>query len=179
VTKDQGVTPTKRAALALLVPVLSVLGCNASVSVGSGYDADAVAEQVQKAQQEAVPGLDVTDATCPEDADMEKGEELDCSVVIDGVTAPYLVTITSVEDGHAKFHIEPDQAIVSVEKAIAIIEKEVAAQGFDGVAVDCGDAAVIVQDPHTSFPCTLSKGDRTQDVTVEIDDLDGNVTISF
>ncbi|MCW2773665.1 MAG: hypothetical protein JWN91_1991 [Nocardioides sp.] len=179
--KDQGVTPTKRAALAaaLLVPVLSAVGaCNASVSTGSGYDADAVAKQVQKAQQDATPDLEVTDATCPGDADLEKGATIDCSVAIDGVKAPYTVTVTSVEDGHAKFEIAPAQAIVSVAKTVEIIQAQMEKQGLAGVTVDCGGVAVVVQDPQTSFTCTLTKGDQSQDVTVAIEDLDGNVTIT-
>jgi Domain of unknown function (DUF4333) len=181
VAKDHRVTPTKRAALAaaLLVPVLAGLGaCSASVSTGSGYDAGAVAKQVQKAQEEAAPDLDVTDATCPDDADVKKGATMECSVTIEGVKAPYAVTFTSVEDGDAKFDLAPAQAIVSVEKTVAAIQKQVDAQGLGDVDIDCGDAAVIVEDPKTSFTCTLTQGDQTQDVTVEIEDLDGNVNIS-
>jgi hypothetical protein len=181
VPKDHGVTTPKRTALALalLVPVLAAFGaCSANVSVGSGYDADAVAKQVQKAQEDATPDLDVSDSTCPDDADVKKGASIECSVTIEGVKAPYAVTFTSVEGDDAKFDIAPAQAIVSVEKTVAAIQDQVVAQGLTNVTIDCGDAAVIVQEPKTSFPCTLTHGDRTQDVTVEIEDLDGNVHIS-
>ncbi len=174
-------TPTKRAALAaaLLVPVLAAFGaCQASVSTGSGYDADAIAKQVQEAQEKAAPGLDVTDATCPDDADVKKGASIECTVVVAGVEAPYTVTFTSVDGDDAKFDIVPTKAIVSVDEVVASIQDQVTGQGLTNVTVDCGAAAVVVQDPQTSFTCTLTHGDQTQPVTVEIKDLDGNVHIS-
>ena len=45
------------------------------------------------------------------------------------------------------------------------------------MTADCGDAAIIVQDPQTTFPCTLTNGDQTQDVSLLIKDLDGTVSI--
>lgn len=182
-TNDHPVTPTKRAALAaaFILPVLSVLGaCSGTVTVGSksGYDADAVAKQVQKAQADATPDLDVTDATCPDDADVKKGASIECSVTIAGVVAPYSVTFTSVEGDNAKFDIAPAKAIVSVAKTIAVIQEQVDAQGLGKVDIDCGDAAVIVQDPKTDFTCTLTRDGQTQDITVQLEDLDGHITIN-
>ena len=170
---------TRLRALAL-VPVLLALGaCSGSVSAGSdgGYDADKVAAEVQKAQEKVTPDLEVADATCPEDADPEEGTVLDCSVTIDGVEAPYAVTITSIDDGKAKFSLEPTKAIISAAAAVGFIEDQAEQQGLGDATAECGDAAVIVQDPQTTFPCTLTNGEQVQDITLLIEDLDGTVSI--
>ncbi|GAW51124.1 MULTISPECIES: DUF4333 domain-containing protein [unclassified Nocardioides] len=170
---------TRLRALAL-VPVLLALGaCSAGVTAGSddGYDADEIAAEVQKAQEKVTPDLEVSDATCPEDADLEEGAVIDCSVSIAGVKAPYEVTVTSLEDGHAEFDLAPAKAIISVDAAVGFLEDQAEQQGLTGVTVECGDAAIIVQDPQTTFPCTLTNGDHVQDISLLIKDLDGTVSI--
>jgi hypothetical protein len=174
------VLPVTRLRALALVPVLLALGaCSAHVSAGSdnGYDADKIAAEVQKAQEKVTPDLEVSDPTCPDDADLKKGTVIDCSVTIAGVEAPYAVTVTSAEDGHAKFHIDPAKAIISVDAAVGFIEDQAEQQGLTGVTAECGDEAIIVQDPQTTFPCTLTNGQHVQDISLLIDDLDG--TVSF
>ncbi|MEP9365463.1 DUF4333 domain-containing protein [Nocardioides sp. CN2-186] len=173
---------TTRAALsaAALVPVLLSIGaCSASVSTGSDkeYDADKVAGLVQDAQEKATPDLDVSDATCPDDVELKKGATFECTISIEGVEAPYTVTITEVGDTSARYSMDPAKAIISVDAAVGFLEDQATAQGLDGVTVDCGDAAIIVQDPQTTFPCTLTNGGQTQDVELLIEDLDGTVSI--
>lgn len=166
---------------AVLVPVLTALAaCSGSVSTGSGYDPDDVAEQVQKAQADATPDLEVTDASCPDDSEPEKdGDTTECTVEIDGVEATYLVTFTDVSDDGVKFDIEPAEAIVSVAKTVELFQGEIAKQGFPDAEVDCGEAAVVVQEVGSTFTCDLTADGTTIEGTVTIDDVDGNVTIEF
>jgi hypothetical protein len=89
------------------------------------------------------------------------------------------VEVESLEGERANSRIAPARAIVSVEKVTSEILAEVEAQGLQGVEVDCGDAAVVVQDPGTTFPCTLTQGERTQEGTVTIEDVEGNVSFAF
>jgi hypothetical protein len=170
-------SPLRRAlAAAIVVPALLTFGaCKAEVSAGGGIDSSKIADQVKDAQQKATPDLDVTDETCDDVDDPAVGDTVDCSVTIDGVEAPYTATFTTVDDDGVKFDIEPTKAIVSVEKAVNGIEDEYVKQGYDGVEVDCGDAAIVVDDPGATFDCTATQGGRTQDVTVTIKDLDGNI----
>jgi hypothetical protein len=163
------------ATTAVLPIVLAVGACSASVSAG-GYDPDEVAKKVQDAQQDVTPDLDVTDPTCPDD-EPEEGATIECSVTIDGVEAPYAVTFTEVTDDNAKFDIEPAQAIISVDKVVDFLQGQAADQGLGEVDVDCGEAAVLVQEPDSTFTCTLVQGADTQDVTLRVTDLDGNVTL--
>lgn len=169
-----------RAALLVLgVAAIVALGaCSASVSAGSDdYDADSVAAEVAKAQEDVTPDLEVSDATCPDDVDLEEGTEFECTISIEGVEAPYTVTITDVGDTSAHYDIDPARSIISVDKVVEFIQGEAAGQGLEGVTVECGDEAIIVQDPKTTFPCTLTTDGQTQDITMLIKDLDGTVSI--
>ena len=172
--------PARVALGAALVPLLLAVGaCSGSVSVGTdkNYDADKVAEQVQQAQQKVTPDLDVTDATCPDDVDLKKGTDFECTVSIAGVEAPYTVTITEVGDSSAHYDIAPAKAIISVDAAVGFLQDQADQQGLTGVTIECGDAEIIVQDPQTTFPCTLTNGGQVQDIVLLIKDLDGTVSI--
>ncbi|KQW53249.1 hypothetical protein ASC77_02850 [Nocardioides sp. Root1257] len=164
---------------AAIAPVLLALGaCSGSVSVGGGgYDPADVADQVQKAQQDVTPDLDVSDASCPDDSDPEKGASIECTVTIEGVEAPYTVTFTTVTDDDVKFDIAPAQAIISTDKVVDYLLQQATDQGLADAEADCGDDAVIVQDPDTTFGCTLLFGDDSQDVTLRVKDLDGTVSL--
>ena len=164
---------------AAIAPTLLALGaCSGSVSVGGGgYHPADVADQVQKAQEGATPDLDVSDASCPDDSDPKKGASIDCTVTIEGIEAPYTVTFTTVTDDNVKFDIAPAQAIISTQKVIDYLVQEATDQGIEAAEADCGTDAIIVQDPDTTFVCTLSTGEETQDVTVRVKDLDGTVAL--
>jgi len=164
---------------AAIAPVLLALGaCSGSVSVGGGgYDPADVADQVQQAQQKVTPDLDVSDASCPDDSDPEEGASIDCTVTIEGVEAPYTVTFTSVSDDDVKFDIAPAQAIISTDKVVDYLVQEATDQGLADADADCGEDPVIVQDPDTTFGCTLSFGEESQDVMLRVKDLDGTVAL--
>lgn len=168
-------------AAAILAPALTALAaCSGSVSTGSGYDPDDVAEQVQKAQAEAVPDLEVTDASCPDDSEPEKkGDTTECTVKIDGVEAAYTVTFTEVSDDGVNFDIEPAQAIVSVASTVEAFKNEIEKQGFPDADVDCGEAGVVVQEVGSTFTCDLTAEGTTIEGLVTIEDIDGNVTLEF
>lgn len=164
---------------AAIAPALFALGaCSGSVSVDSGgYDPADVADQVQKAQEKVTPDLDVADATCPDDSDPEEGASIECTVTIEGVDAPYTVTFTTVTDDDVKFDIDPAQAIISTDKVVDYLVQEATDQGIEAAEADCGEVAIIVQDPDTTFGCTLYMGEETQDVVLRVKDLDGTVAL--
>lgn len=163
-----------RLSAALLVPALLSL---AACSADSGLDGAEIADQVQQAQEKETPDLEITDATCPDVEEPTKGSSVSCTLELAGVEAPYDVTFTKVGDDGAEFDIESTKAIILVSKVIGPLEQDAIDQGLEDVTADCGDAAVLVQDPDTTFTCTLTMGDRTQDVTLRITDLEGNVVV--
>ncbi len=148
----------RRCLLAFLTgPVLtSLTACSGSVNVSSGgYDGPAVAAEIEQAQREAAPDLEVGGASCPEDVKEEKGSSRECTVEVGGVTAPYTVTFETVTDDGADFNFSPAKAIVDVSKAEGFLVARAEDQGLVDVTADCG------QD--------------TQDVELEIRDLDGTI----
>ena len=158
---------------------LPLAACSGSVSVGSDpqYDADKVAAEVQSAQEKVTPDLDVTDPTCPDDVDVKEGATFECTITIAGVEAPYTVTISDVGDTSAHFDIAPAKAIIYVDAAVGFLQDQADRAGSEGVTIECGDAAIIVQDPQTTFPCTLTNGGQVQDIALLIKDIDGTVSI--
>ena len=164
---------------AAIIPTLFALGaCSGSVSVGGGgYDPDDVATEVQKAQEKATPDLDVSAASCPDDSEPEEGASIECTVTIEGVDAPYTVTFTTVTDDDVKFDIAPAQAIISTDKVVEYLVQQATDQGIEAPEADCGEELILVQDPDTTFTCTLYMGDETQDVTLRVKDLDGTVAL--
>ncbi len=81
---------------AAIAPVLFALGaCSRSVSVDSGATTPpAISEQVQAAQGEGDPDLEVADAEAPGRLRPGGGRRDRCTVSIEGVEAPYTVTFT-------------------------------------------------------------------------------------
>ena len=87
------------------------------------------------------------------------------------------MTFTKVTDDKVEFEIAPAESIIATDKVVAYLQEQAAEQGLDGVSVDCGDAPVLVQEPDTTFICTLAQDGQTQDVTMRVQDLEGTVSI--
>lgn len=166
-----------RAALATLA--LTALATLTACSSEPTYDADQIADKVVSEQKKITPDLEVTDGTCEEDVPLEVDEVIGCTVDIDGVEARYDVTITAVEDDQARYSFEPAEAIISVQAVVDLIQGQLAKEDLHGVDVDCGDTAVRVEEPGSTFTCELSLDGQTQEATVTVNDASGNVRVDF
>ena len=161
----------RRAALTCaLLPLLAALG---ACSSGAGYDGDAIAQKIHDEQVKKTPDLDVSDATCPEEAEPAKGEVVECTIEIEGVEAPYSITFKSGDGG--AYTITPAKAIITTVPVVEALKKDAADQDLGEVEVDCGET-ILVQEVDSTFVCTMSQGQATQDVTMVVDDLDGTVS---
>ncbi|MDR7087903.1 plastocyanin [Aeromicrobium panaciterrae] len=160
------------AGVLLAFVTFAAAGCGAST-----IDPDSITKQIVKAQQELVPDLKVDGAKCPADIEATKGATFECTVNVDGVKAPYDVTVTKIEGDDVVFDFEPAKAIISVAETVKFAEDTAAKSDMVGAEVDCGDAAIIVQDAGTTFPCTLTLGDEQQDFEIEIVDTKGTIKI--
>lgn len=158
---------------------LVALAAGAACSTEPTYDADELAAKVVTEQEEVTPDLEVVEGSCEEDVPLEVDEVIGCTVLIDGVEAPYDVTVTALEDDSARYEISPARAIISVQAVVDALRAELEGQGVSGVAVDCGADAVRVEDPDTSFTCGLALGGRTREATITVQDLQGNVRYEF
>lgn len=94
--------------------VLLASGCGASVSVGEKTIAKSEVETQAATQLAAQVNQPEPDITCPDDLKAEVDATMECTLVAEGDTTQYPVTITvtSVADGTAKFDIEVGQAPV-------------------------------------------------------------------
>ena len=161
-----------RPAAVLLACSLLLAGCTSEVDL-----ADVEARLVEL-QQEETPDLEVDGAQCPEDVDLEEGVTFECDVTIEGVPAPYSVTMTK-DDPEAEvgsFHFEPAQPIIDVTLVVEFIRAQLNTQSA-GAEVDCGEEKVIVTEVGGTFECTVS--DERGSETVEMVAKDKEGTVGF
>lgn len=101
----------------------------------------------------------------------------ECIVTIEGVDAPYKVTLTSVDSGTGHFDFENAKPIIDTSKVVAFITEQLQSQGLSGVDVGCGDAKVRVVDIGDTIDCTISDDQDTQTVQAVVEDLEGTVSV--
>jgi hypothetical protein len=145
---------------------------------GAEVDITEVENKLVEEQEKVSPDLEVGEASCPDDVDPEEGSTFECTVDVEGVDAPYKVTITSIDEegGSARFDFEPAKPIIDVSKVVDFIHSQVNESAGD-VEVDCGSEAVIVSEVGGTIDCTISDGTTTEDVPIEVKDLEGTVAI--
>lgn len=154
--------------------------CSASVSTsgggGEGPDLGELEAKLVELQEEKAPNLSVEGAECPDEVDLHEGSQFECTVTIEGVEAPYSVTLEEddPEGDSGSFHIEPAAAIIDV----SIVENFLEEQPGDPTDVSCGAEAVIVGDVGDTFDCTVDAFGEQQTVQMIIKDLDGTVAIN-
>jgi hypothetical protein len=162
-------------AAALFVTCLLLPACSTSVSIGDsgGPDLSEVESRLLAEQKAESPDLVVEDATCPDDVTIEKGATFECTVSIEGIEAPYTVTVTEndSEAETASFHFEPAKAIIDVSIIVDFIQGKVSGSG----TVDCGDEKVVIADVGDTIDCTVSDGNDSFDAGMVVKDLDGTV----
>ncbi|HVL28066.1 MAG TPA: DUF4333 domain-containing protein [Acidimicrobiales bacterium] len=168
------------AALALLLLVM-LPACRggggdggASAATDGAVDTQEVESLLVSTQQRASPEFDVRDPSCPARIVVEEGATFQCTVVVEGVVAPFNVTLRGVNEGSrtGQFDIRPAKAILSIPKLVDVLRARV-----PGATVDCGPERVRVLDVGATFQCRVSGGSQPeQTITLRVDDVLGNVT---
>ena len=172
-----------RAAAAVVAGVaLSTASCSGSES---GSSSDAAPEPVDTAevesllvatQRRASPEFTVGQASCPDQVAVSEGVTFNCTVLVEGVPAPYVVTFADVNSRSqtGRYDLRPAKAILSVPKLVELV-KSLATD--PAARVDCGPAKVRVADVGTTLECRLTdtRGDLT--VNLRVDDIEGKVTV--
>jgi hypothetical protein len=163
----------------LLVACLAFAACGGSVGVssgsGGGPDLSKLEAKLVDLQNEKSPDLTVGGAQCPTDVDLQQGAKFECTVTIEGVDAPYSITLTEddPEGAVGSFHIEPAKAIINV----AIVTDFIATQA-GGADAECGTEKIIVSDVGGTFDCTVNVGGHTENVQMIVRDIDGTVAVN-
>ena len=154
-------------------------GCSVSIGSPDGVNTDEVEQQLFDAQKQASPDLDVGEAVCPGHVDAEIGTTFECRVTVEGVQAPYAVTLTGVDedDDRGQFDARPAKAIIATDKVVEFLRGQLD-QGSIRAGVDCGPAKVLVLDAGATFDCTVREGRDTQTVIMRAEDVEGKVVIA-
>ena len=137
-------------------------------------DTQEVESLLVSTQQRASPEFDVRDPSCPARVVVEEGATFQCTVVVEGVVAPFNVTLRQVNTGSrtGQYDIRPAKAILSIPKLVDVLRSRV-----PGATVDCGPERVRVLDVGATFQCRVTgEGQPNQTITLKVDDVLGNVT---
>ncbi|MDQ3914405.1 MAG: DUF4333 domain-containing protein [Actinomycetota bacterium] len=157
--------------------VLLLAGCSVDVSVGGGgLDLSEVEANLVAEQEEASPGLEVGGATCPEEVEVEEGTTFECTVEIEGVDAPYTVTLTNVDEDEESvdFNSKPAKPIIDVSLVTEFVRSRLNEQSR-GADVDCGDAAVLVTEVGSTIECTVSDERGSETAVLVVKNVEGDV----
>jgi hypothetical protein len=154
----------------------AVLAAVAAVALGAcGSEQDRVGEAEAGIAEVFADRLAVDDVAvaCPEDAELEAGTELACTVSVGGAD-PQEVAF-AIGDGGA---VRPTVAVIPTAAVEGHLAVELAAAAEGEVDADCGDAPLVVHDVGGTFTCAVVRASDgvAFDVTVEVRSLDGSVT---
>jgi hypothetical protein len=145
-------------------------------TTGRAVDTEEVERLLIATQKRASPDFDVRDASCPARVVVTEGATFECTVVVEGVVAPYTITFKDVNGGDKTggYDLRPAKAILSVPKIVDFVKSS----ATDPTArVDCGPQRVKVLDPGATFDCKLTDGAGDHTVTLRVDDVTGKVTL--
>jgi hypothetical protein len=177
----EGPTPTasraaRSVAGALAAFALLASACDASIEIG-GVDLEEVEAKLVDLQEETSPNLAVGEAACPDDLDeINEGDTFECTVTIEGVEAPYAVTLTDEQEDSdvGSFDFKPAKPIIDVSLVVDFVRSRLNERS-QGAEVDCGDAAVIVTEVGGTFDCTVSDSRGSETVSMVVKNIDGDV----
>ena len=165
--------------------VLAILGLAAACGWSAGsrsseadgarlVDNKEVQSVLVATQRRASGDLPVGPASCPSGVTATEGTTLECTVLVDGVAAPYVVTVHDVEAARGlRYDVRPAKAILLVSKVVEAIKRSAPSPT---ATVDCGPERVRVVDVGGTFDCTLARPDGTRTVRVLVETVDGAVS---
>lgn len=162
--------------LALACLALSACGGDGDSEAGGAVDLSELEDKLIEMQEEKSPNLSVEGASCPDGVELTQGSTFECIVTIEGVGAPYKVTLTddNPEAESGSFNIEPAKAIIDVSLVIDFI----AGQVPEGAEVSCGEEKVIVSEVGGTFECEVSAGGPVERVEMLVKDIEGTVVVN-
>ena len=160
-----------------VLPVLAAAAVLAACANNNIYSAEALEQVVVDSQDGKTGDLEVGGATCPDDVALEGGVTVECTIELEGVDAPYSVTLDDVEAEEVAITVEPLRVVIPAADAAAFVTENLQ----DEVAtadVTCGDGeAVILAETGDTIACTVAIGSETRDVELEVVDEDGTVEL--
>jgi hypothetical protein len=135
-----------------------------------------MANQIAKQLQADNPGLRMGAVICPEGVEKADGASFQCTAELDGVQAPFTVTVTLTDasTGEFDFGWKPAKPIIDVDQLVKEIQAKLPVEAINAT-VDCGTPRVRVVEVGGKIECTVSQGSRRQVVHAVVDDAEGTV----
>ena len=131
-----------------------------------------VEQFVLDTQRTSTPELKVANPSCPQRLDLVPGASFECTVEVEGVKAPYTVSIPAA----GSIQATPAKAIISTAKGVEFIRANLPPAAASAV-VSCGSEAVRLVDVGAALSCTISDGAGTQTVKLVAKDTKGAVSL--
>jgi Domain of unknown function (DUF4333) len=168
--------------LALLVLLAACGGGDGGGPAAPAGDSQVGTAEVERllvgTQKRKSPRLRVGSARCPDQVRLANGTRFTCTVQIEGVQAPYLVTLHDVDPARAtgRFALEPAKPIIDVARVVGLIRGNLQPTAR-AATVRCGAAKVRVVEVGASIACTITLGDAVQRVSAVVKDRKGTVVV--
>ena len=134
-------------------------------------------------QKRKSPNLRVGAASCPDQVRLANGTVFTCTVQIEGVPAPYSVTLRDVDatgtGTGGRFALEPAKPIIDVTRIVGLIRSKLQPTAR-ATTVRCGAPGapkVRVVEIGASIGCTITLEDAVQKVSAVVKDLKDTVVV--
>jgi uncharacterized RDD family membrane protein YckC len=164
--------------VALVAVLLALSAYYASVTGTAAWTIDRarMEDLIGRDLKEKIPGLRVGGITCPEGIKPVEGATFQCTAEVEGVQAPFTVTVSEVDASEGTFNTDwkPTKAILPIDQAVKYLKSRLQDQA-PNATVDCGTAPVRVVEVGGAIECILSEGSNRLVVRGVVEDLDGNV----
>lgn len=138
-------------------------------------DTSSVKPELVNRQRQISPDLTVGEARCPARVELKKGIEFGCSVLVEGLPAPWTITVEDVDRGAktAEYSYELTKAVLSTAKL-----NDVARQSEKGLQADCGGGSKARLAPvGSTVVCTVTDSNGlARSILLRVDDVQGKIS---
>lgn len=164
--------------VALVAVLLALSAYYASVTGTTAWTIDRawVEDALGRDLKERNPGLRVSGVACPAGIKVVEGATFQCTAEVEGVQAPFSVTVTEADASAGTFNItwKPTKAILAIDEAVKDLKSRVQDQA-PNATVNCGTAPVRVMEVGGAIECIISEGSNRLVVRGVVEDVDGTV----
>jgi hypothetical protein len=170
--------PVRPALAASTAALLLLGGCgggrsSSATPVVNPEDVETLLVQRQAAR---APRLEVGEAACPSGVAARRGETFRCTLAVEGLDAPFEVTVAQVEGGTVTYEARPLLAIVDVGSVADFLRSRLEPE-WQAAQVDCGPARARLLDVGAALECTAFDGAVTRYVQAVVEDRSGTVVL--
>ena len=138
-------------------------------------DTAPVKPELVSRQKQLSPDLSVGEVRCPARVELRSGVTFGCSVLVEGLPAPWTITVKDVDRGAktAEYEYELTKAVLSTAKL-----NDVAKKSEKGAEADCGGGSKArLAEVGSTIICTITDSDGlARSIKLKVDDIRGNVS---